>query len=57
MENVIIIVILLAIAVGIIWYLVRAKKHGEKCIGCPYSKQCCGKSNCSGKLNKEKIRH
>ncbi len=43
MENLILIVILLAIAGGGIWYLIRAKKRGEKCIGCPYAKQCGGK--------------
>lgn len=51
MENVIVVLILLAIAIGIIWYLVRAKRKGEKCIGCPYAKQCGNKCNggCSGK--------
>lgn len=43
MENIIIILILLAIVGGIVWYLYRAKKRGEKCIGCPYAKQCGGK--------------
>ena len=46
MKNVIIVLILTAVAAGIIWYLVRAKKRGETCIGCPYAKQCGGK--CSG---------
>lgn len=49
MENVIVVLILLAIAAGIIWYLIRAKKRGETCIGCPYAKQCGGK--CSGNCN------
>lgn len=40
MENVIVVLILVAIASSIIWYLIRAKKRGEKCIGCPYAKQC-----------------
>ncbi len=43
MENVIIIVLLAAIIGGVIGYLVRAKKRGETCIGCPYAKQCGGK--------------
>ncbi len=43
MENVIVVVILVAIAAGIIGYLVRAKKRGEKCVGCPFAKQCGGK--------------
>lgn len=51
MENVIVIFILAAMTAGIIWYLVRGKKRGEKCVGCPYAKQCgspCSGS-CSGK--------
>lgn len=45
MENLIVIAVLLAIVAGIVWYLVRAKKRGETCIGCPYAKQCSGKCN------------
>ena len=50
MENFIVILILVAIAAGIIWYLIRAKRKGETCIGCPYAKQCGGKcsGSCSG---------
>ena len=46
MDTVIIIIILLAIAAAIVGYLVRAKKRGQTCIGCPYAKQCSGK--CGG---------
>ena len=28
-----------------VFYIVRAKKRGEKCVGCPYAKQCGGKCN------------
>ncbi len=45
MENVIIILILVVIAVSIIWYIISRKRKGEKCIGCPYAKQCSSK-NC-----------
>ena len=45
MENAIIIVILAAIVTAIVVYLIKAKKRGEKCIGCPYAKQCSGKCN------------
>ncbi len=53
MENVIVVLILLAIVAGIIWYLISAKRKGEKCVGCPYAKQCGSKCNgdCSGKSN------
>lgn len=50
MENLIIVLILLAIATSIIWYLLRARKRGEKCIGCPYAKQCGGKCGGENKL-------
>ncbi|MBE6712081.1 MAG: FeoB-associated Cys-rich membrane protein [Ruminococcaceae bacterium] len=43
MTNVIVVLILVAIVGSIVWYLVRAKKRGETCIGCPYAKQCSGK--------------
>ncbi|MBO5415990.1 MAG: FeoB-associated Cys-rich membrane protein [Clostridia bacterium] len=29
-----------------VFYIVRAKKRGEKCVGCPHSKQCGGKCGC-----------
>lgn len=51
MENIIVVLILVAIAAGIIGYLVRAKKRGETCIGCPYAKQCSG--NCNGGCHTE----
>jgi radical SAM protein with 4Fe4S-binding SPASM domain len=43
MENAIVIIILAAIVTAIVLYLVKRKKSGEKCIGCPYAKQCSGK--------------
>ena len=45
MENAIIVIIIAAIVGGIVWYLWKAKKSGDKCIGCPHAKQCGG--NCS----------
>ena len=47
MENWIIGLILAAIVAAVIAYLVRAKKKGQTCIGCPYAKQCkngCGQN-------------
>ena len=46
MENAIVILILLGIVAGVVAYLVRAKRRGQTCIGCPYSKQC-GSKSCS----------
>ena len=28
-----------------VFYIVRAKKRGQKCIGCPYAKQCAKRMN------------
>ena len=55
MENFIVAVILLAIVSGIVWYLVRSKKRGETCIGCPYAKKCGGKcgGSCAGSVGTE----
>lgn len=50
MENVILIVILLALLGMAIGYIVKAKKRGVKCIGCSVAKNCAqGKvSACEG---------
>ena len=53
MENWIIALILVAVVAAIVVYLVRAKKRGEKCIGCPYCKQCGG--DCSVKTDHRSI--
>ena len=45
------IVIIVAAAV---FYIVRAKRRGEKCVGCPYAKQCGGRCGESCKQPKEK---
>ncbi len=42
METLIVVLILLVIAAAIVSYLVRAKRRGQTCIGCPYAKQCGG---------------
>lgn len=46
MKDFIIIAVILLIVIGIVMYLIRAKKRGEKCIGCPYAKECGSKCNC-----------
>ena len=46
MENIIIVVILLAIVGLAAGYVVKAKKSGKKCIGCP-SNCHCGKNDAS----------
>ncbi len=45
MENIIILAILVIIIGTAIAYLVKAKKRGVKCVGCPYAEQCASKSS------------
>ena len=46
MIDYIIIAIIIAILGGAAYYIYRAKKSGQRCIGCPDSKTCSG--HCSG---------
>ena len=45
MENWIIAGIILIILAAVITYIVKAKKKGAKCIGCP-SGSCCSNNKC-----------
>ncbi len=45
MENYIIIAVLVVIIGAIIGYLIKRKKQGAKCIGCPYANKCSGCCN------------
>lgn len=40
MENYIIIAVLVSVIGGAIGYIIKAKKSGAKCIGCPHAKEC-----------------
>ncbi len=46
----IIVLLIVAIAVGgAVFYIVRAKRRGQKCVGCPCAKECGG--CCSSQQN------
>ena len=45
MENVILIAVLVLILGGAGLYIYKAKKNGQKCIGCPQGGKC---SDCNG---------
>lgn len=47
-ENIIIVAILVVIIASIVFYLVKEKKRGVTCVGCPHAKQC-GGQNCASK--------
>ena len=48
MTNLIVIVVLLALVGLAAAYLIRAKKQGQKCVGCPYSKECASRQSGCG---------
>lgn len=52
----VIIGIIAVILGGALFYVIRTKKRGQKCIGCPDSKKCSGNCSschsCSNKCNK-----
>ena len=50
MIDAIIIIAIVLIVGGALFYIIRAKKQGQKCIGCPYAKEC-GSSSCSCNCN------
>lgn len=53
MDNLIVVLILLVILGLAAGYVIRAKKQGQKCIGCPHAAQCARQHgapcSCSGK--------
>ncbi len=50
MANVIIVIVIAAILTAAVTYIVKAKRSGVKCIGCPSARTCkegmTGKTNC-----------
>lgn len=51
-DDIIIIVVIVLIIGFSILYLIKQKKKGRKCIGCPYSDSCI-KNKCTPKKNKK----
>lgn len=47
--EIIAIIAIVLIVGGAIFYIVREKKKGRKCIGCPYADSCSSKCNCNRK--------
>ncbi len=61
MENIIAIIVIFLVVSFAFGYIIRAKKKGQKCIGCPYSGTCSKKSgenasscSCGGFADNEK---
>ena len=57
MADVIVVGVLLIIVGAAVWYIIKSKKSGVKCIGCPAAGNCAGKnhsdSGCSCHSDKE----
>lgn len=52
MENLIIIIAVILVVGFALFYIIKAKKSGKKCIGCPNADSCPSKScNCHSKEN------
>ncbi len=51
--DIIAIFAIMVVVGGAVLYLIRAKRRGERCVGCPYSKTCGG--SCSHGDNAEKV--
>ena len=50
-ENIVVIAVLVIVVGGAVAYIVRAKKKGQKCIGCPYGESCT--KNCCSNVPKK----
>lgn len=48
MSNIIVVVVVLAVVALAGLYVIKAKKKGQKCIGCPHSASCQHKCSCCG---------
>lgn len=48
MDNIVVIIIILAIITGAIAKVVIEKRNGNKCIGCPHGKSSDIECNCDG---------
>ena len=47
MADLIVGAVVIVILGGAIWYIIKAKKNGAKCIGCPSGENCCSKKSCN----------
>ena len=52
-EDIIIVAVLVVVLGLAAWYVYKAKKSGQKCIGCPHGKSC-SSCNCGCSDNKQK---
>jgi len=46
--NILLVAVLVLIAAGAIVYIIRSKKKGKSCVGCPYCNCCSSKNSKNG---------
>ena len=47
-------IVLISLIIGAAsFYLIKAKKNGKKCIGCPYADSCSSKCTCCSSENEK----
>ncbi len=51
MTDILVILALILIVGGAAAYVYKAKKRGQKCIGCPHAAACAEKAGCTCKKN------
>ena len=50
-QTIAVIAVLILVLGGAAFYLIRAKKKGQKCVGCPYAGSC---GKCSGQCKTDR---
>lgn len=44
--DLLIVLVIAAIAGIAVWYVIKSKKSGKKCVGCPYAEECAKGCTC-----------
>ena len=53
-SDIIVVAVIVLVIGGAVAYILREKKRGKKCVGCPYGNSCSAKGNsCSCQGNSE----
>ena len=48
MKNIVAVIVIVLVLGFAIRYIIKQKKNGTRCIGCPHGKVCKDKSSCDG---------
>ena len=53
LTDIIVVAVILLIIGGAVAYIIKEKKRGNKCIGCPHGKSCPSKGGCQCGCDKD----